>query len=196
MLIFVDVQPDISYAHAQRAEAIHLHHVSEGILPQLRSQEGNINWSNWNVANKKHNYGDHFHIQNILTNIFFQICKAHQKTSPPTSPSSSAISNSYIFADTSSAISSFGKFNQPNRIQQSESKLDSLSTTQTTSNGPRAGEFDDYKTQHTFCPTTNGRYTAVYDVPESSLYHRENITASITSLDNTERKRRQLQDNW
>ena len=42
MLIFVDVQPDISYAHAQRAEAIHLHHVSEGILPQLRSQEGNI----------------------------------------------------------------------------------------------------------------------------------------------------------
>ena len=50
MLIFVDVQPDISYAHAQRAEAIHLHHVSEGILPQLRSQEGNINQSKRNVG--------------------------------------------------------------------------------------------------------------------------------------------------
>lgn len=141
-----------------------------------------------------YNYGCQSYIKKT-NKYFFQICKAHQKTSPPTSPSSSAISNSYIFADTSSAISSFGKFNQPNRIQQSESKLDSLSTTQTTSNGPRAGEFDDYKTQHTFCPTSNGRYTGVYDVPESSLYHRENITASITSLDNTERKRRQLQDN-
>ena len=195
MLIFVDVQPDISYAHAQRAEAIHLHHVSEGILPQLRSQEGNVNWSKWNIASNKHNYGGQSYIKKT-NKYFFQICKAHQKASPSTSPSSSAISNSYIFADPSSAISNFGKFNQPNRIQQSESKLDSLSTTQTASNGPRAGEFDDYKTQHTFCPTSNGRYTAVYDVPESSLYHRENITASITSLDNTERKRRQLQDNW
>ena len=38
----LDVQPDLSYAHPQRTEAIHLHHVSKGILPQFRSQEGNI----------------------------------------------------------------------------------------------------------------------------------------------------------
>ena len=38
----LDVQSDLSYAHPQRTEAIHMHHVSKGILPQFRSQEGNI----------------------------------------------------------------------------------------------------------------------------------------------------------
>ena len=37
----LDVQPDLSYAHPQRTEAIHMHNVSKGILPQFRSQEGN-----------------------------------------------------------------------------------------------------------------------------------------------------------
>ena len=37
----LDVQSDLSYAHPQRTEAIHMHNVSKGILPQFRSQEGN-----------------------------------------------------------------------------------------------------------------------------------------------------------
>ena len=36
----LDVQSDLSYAHPQRTEAIHMHNVSKGILPQFRSQEG------------------------------------------------------------------------------------------------------------------------------------------------------------
>ena len=37
-----DVQPDIPYAHPQRAEALHMHDVSKGILPQFRSEEGKM----------------------------------------------------------------------------------------------------------------------------------------------------------
>ena len=40
MLYILDVQPDLPYAHPQRAEALHMHNVSKRILPQLRSQEG------------------------------------------------------------------------------------------------------------------------------------------------------------
>ena len=38
---FIDVQSDLPYAHPQRTEAVHMHNVSKGILPQFRSQEGN-----------------------------------------------------------------------------------------------------------------------------------------------------------
>ena len=41
IFIFSDVQPDLPYAHPQRTEALHMHNVSKGILPQFRSQEGN-----------------------------------------------------------------------------------------------------------------------------------------------------------
>ena len=41
IFIISDVQPDLPYAHPQRTEALHMHNVSKGILPQFRSQEGN-----------------------------------------------------------------------------------------------------------------------------------------------------------
>ena len=42
IFIFSDVQPDLPYAHPQRTEALHMHNVSKGILPQFRSQEGQV----------------------------------------------------------------------------------------------------------------------------------------------------------
>ena len=38
-LNLIGVQPNVPHAHAQRPETVHMQHLSQGILPELRPQE-------------------------------------------------------------------------------------------------------------------------------------------------------------